>query len=161
MAALYHWYPKMTGRFLSEKIGTWHFWLTFIGMNLTFFPMHWVGTLGMPRRVADYELLAKINPEVHGWNFAITVGALLQGVAMVVFLYNMVASWRSGPIAGGNPWRSRTLEWLVSSPPPLFNFYDTPKVVGPPYEFGVPNSVHAIVPTREEALAAHAGHGNH
>ena len=160
-AGVYHWFPKMTGRMYNERLGRTHFWLTFIGMNLTFFPMHWVGTLGMPRRVADYELLAKIHPEVHGWNFAITVGALIQGVAMVVFLYNMVSSWRSGPVAGGNPWRSRTLEWLVSSPPPLFNFYDTPKVVGAPYEFGVPGSVHAVVPTREEAMAAHAGHAHH
>lgn len=160
-AGVYHWFPKMTGRMYNERLGRLHFWLTFVGMNLTFFPMHWVGTLGMPRRVADYELLSQIHPEVHGWNFAITVGALIQGVAMVVFLYNMVSSWRSGPIAGANPWRSRTLEWLVSSPPPLFNFYDTPKVVGAPYEFGVEGAVHAIVPTREEALAAHAGHAHH
>jgi cytochrome c oxidase subunit 1 len=144
-AGIYHWFPKMTGRMYNEALGRWHFWLTFIGMNVTFFPMHWLGTLGMPRRVADYSVLNTIHPQVHGWNFVITMGAMLQGVAMVIFLYNMVNSWVSGPIAPANPWRSRTLEWLVSSPPPLFNFYDTPRVIGMPYEFGVPGAVHALV----------------
>jgi cytochrome c oxidase subunit I len=75
---------------------------------------------------------------------------MVQGVAFVIFLYNMVVSWRSGAIAPANPWRSRTLEWLVSSPPPLFNFYDTPRVIGMPYEFGVPGAVHALVAEKGE-----------
>jgi cytochrome c oxidase subunit 1 len=157
-AGLYHWFPKMTGRMYNESLGKLHFWLTFVGMNLTFFPMHWLGTHGMPRRVADYTTLNAIHPEAHGWNFVVTVGALIQGVAFAVFLYNMANSWKSGPKAPGNPWRSRTLEWLVSSPPPLFNFYDTPKVVGPPYDFGVPGAVHAIV---AEAPPAHGHHAEH
>ena len=144
-AGVYHWFPKMTGRMYDEKLGRLHFWLTFIGMNITFFPMHWVGTIGMPRRVADYSALAILHPEVSGWNYVITIGAMIQAMAFVVFMYNMVNSWKQGPIAPANPWRSKTLEWLVSSPPPLFNFYNTPRVVGDPYEFGTRGAVHAIV----------------
>jgi cytochrome c oxidase subunit 1 len=76
----------------------------------------------------------------------ITIGALMQGVGFVVFLYNVAVSWRRGPIADANPWRSRTLEWSVSSPPPLFNFHGTPVVVGAPYDYGVPGAVHALLP---------------
>jgi cytochrome c oxidase subunit 1 len=159
-AGIYHWFPKMTGRMYDEGLGKWHFWLTFIGMNLTFFPMHWLGTMGMPRRVADYQEFSEEFASAAGWNFVVTVGALIQAVAFAVFLYNMASSWRSGAKAPGNPWRSRTLEWLVSSPPPLFNFYATPTVTGAPYDFGSPDSIHAVVLTKEEAAAAHA-EGSH
>ena len=154
-AGVYHWFPKMTGRMFDPTLGKIHFWLTFIGLNVTFFPMHWLGTLGMPRRIADYQELAANYPSVHGWNIVITIGALIQGVAMLVFMYNMAISWKRGPIAGDNPYRSRTLEWLVSSPPPLFNFHDVPKVVGAPYDYGRPGAQHALLkgmPGYEEAL---------
>jgi cytochrome c oxidase subunit I len=156
-AGIYHWFPKMTGRMFHGGLGKLHFWLMFIGSNITFFPMHWLGTLGMPRRIADYQELAASYPAVHGWNAVITVGALLQGLGFVVFMYNMATSWSRGPIAGPNPWRSRTLEWLVSSPPPLFNFYATPVVVGGPYDYGLPGAQHALLegdPGYEEALEA-------
>jgi cytochrome c oxidase subunit 1 len=155
-AGIYHWFPKMTGRMFDVKLGKLHFWLVFIGSNVTFFPMHWLGTLGMPRRVADYQELALAHPSVHGWNAVITVGAIMQGVGFIVFAYNMATSWRRGPIAGNNPWRSHTLEWQVSSPPPLFNFYDTPVVVGAPYDYGLEGAKHALLagePGYEEALA--------
>jgi cytochrome c oxidase subunit 1 len=156
-AGVYHWFPKMTGRMFDEGLGKLHFWLTFIGLNVTFFPMHWLGTLGMPRRIADYQELAAAYPAVHGWNIVITLGALLQGVAFVIFVYNMTVSWKRGPRAGANPWRARTLEWQVSSPPPLFNFYDTPVVVGAPYDYGLEGDPpHALLkgqPGYEEALA--------
>jgi cytochrome c oxidase subunit 1 len=154
-AGVYHWFPKMTGRMYDESLGKVHFWLLFIGSNVTFFPMHWLGTLGMPRRVADYQELAAKYPSVHGWNIVITIGALIQGVAMVVFLYNMASSWKRGAIAGDNPWRSRTLEWLVTSPPSLFNFHGVPKVVGAPYDYGRPGAQHALLegmPGYDEAL---------
>ncbi len=156
-AGVYHWFPKMTGRMFDEQLGKLHFWLMFVGSNVTFFPMHWLGTLGMPRRVADYQQLAIEHPSVHGWNTVITIGALLQGLGFIVFVYNMATSWRRGPIASANPWRSKTLEWMVSSPPPLFNFHDTPVVVGGPYEYGVEGAKHALLagePGYEEAMAA-------
>jgi cytochrome c oxidase subunit 1 len=155
-AGIYHWFPKMTGRMFNVPLGKLHFWLMFIGSNITFFPMHWLGTLGMPRRIADYQELALSHPSVHGWNAVITVGAIMQGVGFIVFVYNMATSWRRGPIAGSNPWRSHTLEWQVSSPPPLFNFYDTPVVVGAPYDYGLEGAKHALLagdPGYEEALA--------
>jgi cytochrome c oxidase subunit 1 len=156
-AGIYHWFPKMTGRMFDEKLGKLHFWLMFVGLNVTFFPMHWLGTLGMPRRIADYQQLAIEHPAVHGWNSVITVGALLQGLGFVVFLYNMATSWRRGPVAGANPWRARTLEWLVSSPPPLFNFHGTPVVVGAPYDYGIEGAKHALLagdPGYEQAMEA-------
>jgi cytochrome c oxidase subunit 1 len=155
-AGIYHWFPKMTGRMFSEPLGKLHFWLMFIGSNVTFLPMHWLGTLGMPRRIADYQELAANHPSVHGWNVVITLGALMQGVGFVVFLYNMATSWRRGPLAGDNPWRSHTLEWQVTSPPPLFNFHGTPVIVGAPYDYGIPGAKHALLPGEpgyEEALA--------
>jgi cytochrome c oxidase subunit I len=138
-AGIYYWFPKMTGRMYDEKLGKLHFWLTFIGFNLTFFPMHILGTEGMPRRVADYL------PKFADLNLFISFAAFALGVSTIVFLYNMITSWRFGEIAPANPWRAMTLEWQVSSPPPTFNFDEIPQVVGSPYEYGVPGAQHAIL----------------
>ncbi len=138
-AGIYYWFPKMTGRMYNETLGKWHFWLTFIGFNATFFPMHWIGLQGQPRRVADYD------PAFGNWNLAISIASFALGASTLVFLYNMITSWKSGPIAPGNPWRALTLEWQVSSPPPVFNFDEIPQVVGSPYEYGVRGARHAIV----------------
>jgi cytochrome c oxidase subunit 1 len=138
-AGTYYWFPKMTGRMYSETLGKWHFWLTFVGLNLTFFPMHWLGTQGMPRRVADYA------PKFATVNLFISIASLLMVAGTLVFFYNMIKSWISGPHAPWNPWRGRTMEWLVSSPPSLFNFDVTPQVVGGPYQYGIPGARHAIV----------------
>ena len=129
----------MTGRMYNETLGKWHFWLTFVGFNATFFPMHWIGLQGQPRRVADYD------PAFGNWNLAISIASFALGASTLVFLYNMITSWRSGPIAPANPWRALTLEWQVSSPPPVFNFDEIPQVVGSPYEYGVRGARHAIV----------------
>jgi heme/copper-type cytochrome/quinol oxidase subunit 1 len=138
-AGTYYWFPKMTGRMYSEKLGQWHFWLTFVGFNATFFPMHWLGIHGMPRRVADYdERFANLN-------LIISLASGLMTIGTLIFLYNMVVSWRSGPRAPWNPWRGRSMEWLVSSPPSLFNFDATPQVVGGPYQYGVPGARHAVI----------------
>ena len=115
-AGMYYWFPKMTGRMYNERLGKLHFWLTFVGFNLTFFPMHLLGMEGMPRRVADYA------PKFAGLNMFISLASFGLGASVLVFLYNMITSWRSGPIAPSNPWRAMTLEWQVSSPPPIFNF---------------------------------------
>jgi cytochrome c oxidase subunit I len=138
-AGMYYWFPKMTGRMYNERLGKLHFWLTFVGFNLTFFPMHLVGMEGMPRRVADYA------PKFASLNMFISLSSFGLGLSTIVFLYNMITSWRSGPIAPSNPWRALTLEWQVSSPPPIFNFDEIPQVVGHPYEYGVPGAVHAIL----------------
>ena len=115
-AGIYYWFPKMTGRMYDERLGKLHFWLTFVGFNLTFFPMHILGTEGMPRRVADYA------PKFADLNMFISIASFGLGASVLVFLYNMITSWKNGPIAPANPWRALTLEWQVSSPPPIFNF---------------------------------------
>jgi len=137
-AALYYWFPKITGRMYDERLARLHFWLTFIGFNLTFFPMHILGTEGMPRRVADYA------PKFADLNMFISVASFGLGASTIVFLYNVVISWRHGPLAPPNPWESLTLEWQVSSPPPRFNFPTIPSIVGSPYDYGVPGAVHAV-----------------
>ena len=152
-AGIYHWFPKMTGRMYNEALGKVHFWLSFVFFNLTFGPMHLVGIDGMPRRVADYA------QEFATMNAIISASAFLFGLSFFVFLYNMVASWRSGPRAVGNPWRAHTLEWQVSSPPPLFNFDHIPTVVGGPYEYGVPGAQHGVFRDHEPEEAPAAGRG--
>ncbi|MFM8791019.1 MAG: cbb3-type cytochrome c oxidase subunit I [Solirubrobacterales bacterium] len=138
-AGIYYWLPKMTGRMYDERLGRIHFWGTMIGTWGTFIPQHWIGLEGMPRRVADYA------SQFGEWNLVISFFSLILGLAQLVFLYNMVVSWKYGPKASGNPWRSKTIEWLVSSPPPTFNFDEIPRVVGGPYEYGTPGARHAIM----------------
>ena len=137
-AGVYYWFPKMTGRMYDEKLGKLHFWTTFIFFNATFGPMHLIGVQGMPRRVYDYA------ERFAGWNLAISIFSFLVGLSTLIFAYNMIVSWRGGPRAVANPWRALTLEWQVSSPPPIFNFDAIPTVVGGPYEYGVPGAVHGV-----------------
>jgi cytochrome c oxidase subunit I+III len=123
-AGLYYWLPKITGRLLSERLGRWNFWLMFVFFNITFFPMHAVGLLGMPRRIAVYS-------EGLGWtpyNAVSTVGAYGFAVGVLVFLVNLLWSLRRGQPAGANPWQSDTLEWAESSPPPQAQFPTIPLV---------------------------------
>jgi cytochrome c oxidase subunit I len=144
MAGVYHWFPKMTGRMYNETLGKWSFWIMFLSFNATFLPMHWLGLQGMPRRVATYD------DRFGAMNAVISGASILMGVGMLVFAYNIIWSWRNGPKAPWNPWRGRSLEWLVSSPPSLFNFEATPQVVGGPYQYGVPGARHAVVFAPEE-----------
>jgi cytochrome c oxidase subunit 1 len=138
-AGIYYWFPKMTGRMYNERLAKVHFWLTLVAFNATFFPMHIIGVQGMPRRVAAYE------DQFSAWNMFISISSFVLGASFMIFVYNMIVSWRSGPRAPDNPWRGRTIEWLVSSPPPVFNFDAVPQVVGSPYEYGVPGARHAIL----------------
>ncbi|MGH7720406.1 MAG: cytochrome c oxidase subunit I, partial [Gemmatimonadaceae bacterium] len=124
MAGIYYYFPKITGRLLSEKVGRVHFWLYFIGMNLTFFPMHFAGLNGMPRRVYTYQDHQGFNTE----NFVATIGAFLLGLGTLVFAYNFVVSRRRGARAGNDPWGAPTLEWMIPSPPPEYNFAKIPTV---------------------------------
>jgi cytochrome c oxidase subunit 1 len=155
-AGVYYWFPKMTGRMYDERLGKWHFWTTFVFFNLTFGPMHILGLQGMPRRVATYAA------QFADMNLFISIMSFGLGFSTLVFVYNMVTSWRGGTRAVGNPWRGLTLEWQVSSPPPIFNFDRVPTIVGGPYEYGVPGAVHAILsptPATAGAAAATAGAG--
>jgi cytochrome c oxidase subunit 1 len=123
-AGAYYWFPKMFGRMLDETIGKVHFWLMFIGFNVTFFPMHFLGLNGMPRRVYTYP--AELNFEF--WNRIQTWGSLLLGFSMLVFIYNIWKAARKPADAPADPWRGATLEWLIPSPPQEFNFGTVPPV---------------------------------
>ena len=125
-AGIYYWFPKITGRLLNERAGKWHFWLFFVGLNLTFFPMHVLGLQGMPRRVYTYA------PEL-GWdalNALPFAGVVLMAASFLLFLGNVRWSRKRGEMAGDNPWGAGTLEWATSSPPPHCNYYDLPTVSG-------------------------------
>src|ERR1700742_4580277 len=144
-AGVYYWFPKMTGRMYDERLGKWHFWLTFVSFNATFAPMHVIGLEGMPRRVSDYA------DKFAAWNLFISLSSFVLGLSTLVFVYNMIVSWRTGVRAPANPWKALTLEWQVPSPPPVFTFDAVPTVVGGPYEYGVPGAVHGIFKPAEEA----------
>ncbi|HWH68816.1 MAG TPA: cbb3-type cytochrome c oxidase subunit I, partial [Candidatus Sulfotelmatobacter sp.] len=123
-AGFYYWFPKMSGRMLSERLGKWHFWLAIISFNLTFSVQHYLGFIGMPRRVYTY-------PNFPGWadlNLVSTIGAFLQAASVLILLYNIVWSLRRGQPAGDNPWHAWTLEWATTSPPPEHNFHSLPPV---------------------------------
>jgi cytochrome c oxidase subunit 1 len=124
ISALYYWYPKFTGRMMSERLGIISFLLVFVGLNLTFFPMHDLGLRGMPRRIYTYN-------DNMGWNFQnmlASIGAYITGLGMVVNFVNLIWSFRNGKIAGDNPWDAQTLEWACSSPPPDHNFEALPPI---------------------------------
>jgi cytochrome c oxidase subunit 1 len=123
-AGIYYWYPKVTGRMLSETLGKWHFWLFLIGFHVTFDTMHFVGFLGMPRSIYTFE------PE-RGWNhlnLIISLGGMIQGIAVLIFAGNLVYSYFRGREAGNDPWDAWTLEWAAPSPPPSYNFAVDPVV---------------------------------
>ena len=120
----YYWFPKMCGRMYNEALGKLHFWMTFIGVNLTFFPMHFLGLAGMPRRVPDYPAAFT------GWNEVATVGSYISAAGAVLFVVLVLQTLLAGKRAGANPWGegATTLEWTVSSPPPFHTFEELPRI---------------------------------
>jgi cytochrome c oxidase subunit 1 len=131
-AAVYFWFPKMTGRMMDEKLGKIHFWGTQIGFNVAFLAMLYAGLQGMPRRVADY------SPVFAGANFVTSIFAYLLAASIIVFFYNVIASWVAGEKAVANPWGAKSLEWMVPTPVPLENFEEMPVVASGPYNYGEP-----------------------
>ncbi len=126
LAGFYYWWPKVTGRMLDERLGKIQFWLTVIGFNTTFFPMHFLGMMGMPRRIYTYGAGL-------GWdqlNLLATVGAMILGLSFLVFYINLAASQVRGAKAPADPWDGRSLEWSIASPPPEYNFGSVPAVRG-------------------------------
>ena len=124
MAAVYYWFPKMSGRMMNETLGKAQFVVMFVGFNMTFFPMHELGLLGMPRRIADYASST-------GWqdlNIIATIGGFTIAASMLLFLWNVFLSLRSGAPAGDDPWEANTLEWATTSPPPAYNFDRLPEI---------------------------------
>jgi cytochrome c oxidase subunit 1 len=138
LAAVFYWFPKITGRMYNERAGQiFAVWVT-VMFNFTFIPLFWVGINGMNRRVGDY-------PEAfEGANRFASISALILGASFLLFVGNLVYSAIRGPKAGPNPWNARTIEWQVSSPPPQHNFTSQPRVVGHPYDYGVEGSVHVV-----------------
>jgi heme/copper-type cytochrome/quinol oxidase subunit 1 len=123
MAGLYYWFPKMTGRMLSEGLGKLSFWLLVIGFNVTFLPQYSAGLSGMPRRVAEYQ-----GGGLTEYNVISTIGSFILAAGALVTVYNVLRSIRSGRAAGPDPWRANTLEWFTPSPPPDHNFDVIPTV---------------------------------
>ena len=124
LGAAYYWFPKITGHMLNERIGKWHFWLTVLGFNATFMVQHFLGLMGMPRRVYTY-------PDLPGWgalNLLSTIGAFILAGSVLLFIWNVVVSLRHGEVASDNPWNGWTLEWATSSPPPVYNFDKLPPI---------------------------------
>jgi cytochrome c oxidase subunit 1 len=151
-AAVYFWFPKMSGRMFNNTLGWIHFWMTLVFFNLTFFPMHNLGLGGMMRRIADptvYDCLRQLQP----LNVVCTIGAIGLGLATIPFVVNLLISLRKAPDAPANPWNSTTLEWTLSHPIQHGNFPVTPTVYHGPYEYSVPGLAKDFLPQNEKAPA--------
>ncbi len=151
LGAIYHWYPKITGRMLNEVLGQVHFWITFVGAYAIFFPMHYIGLLGVPRRYFEIGQTTFVPPSAHDLNIFITVVALIVGMAQLVFVFNLFWSLRKGRESGPNPWRSTTLEWQTPETPPGHGNWgkELPVVYRWAYEYSLPGAEQDFVPQNE------------
>lgn len=148
LGAIYHWYPKITGRMMHEGMGKIHFWTTFLGTYAIYLPMHYLGFLGVPRRYFSVEGTNFIPASAHGLNIGITLAALLVGAFQLLFLYNLFWSYFKGKPSGPNPWNATTLEWQTSETPPIHGNFgaELPKVYRWAYDFSVPGVVADFIP---------------
>ncbi|CDX39817.1 Alternative cytochrome c oxidase subunit 1 [Mesorhizobium sp. ORS 3359] len=146
--AIYHWYPKVTGRMLDETLGKFHFWVTFLGAYLIFFPMHYLGLMGVPRRYAELTDMTIMTESAHHLNSFISIMAFVVGFAQMVFLFNLIWSIRHGREAGGNPWRATTLEWQTPQTPPAHGNFgkELPIVYRWAYDYSVPGAKEDFIP---------------
>ena len=146
--AIYHWYPKVTGRMLDETLGRFHFWVTFVGAYLIFFPMHYLGLMGVPRRYAELTDMTIMTDSARHLNSFISIMAFIVGFAQMVFLFNLIWSIRHGREAGGNPWRATTLEWQTPQTPPAHGNFgkELPIVYRWAYDYSVPGAKEDFIP---------------
>jgi len=146
--AIYHWYPLLTGRMLNQAMGHFHFWITFIGAYAIYFPMHYLGFIGVPRRYFEVGDTAFIPESAHTLNEFITIAALIVGFAQVVFLFNLAWSLLKGTKAERNPWRATSLEWQTPDMPPGHGNWgkELPVVYRWAYDYSVPGAAEDFVP---------------
>ncbi|MDF2980498.1 MAG: cytochrome c oxidase subunit [Devosia sp.] len=149
--AIYHWYPMITGRMLDNTLAHVHFWVTFLGAYLIFFPMHYLGIMGVPRRYFESGDISFQPPSAHDLNIFITVMALIVGAAQLVFVFNLIWSIRHGKPSGGNPWRATTLEWQTSQTPPVHGNFgrELPVVYRWAYDYSVPGAAEDFIPQNQ------------
>ncbi|MDW6025807.1 cytochrome c oxidase subunit I [Mesorhizobium sp. BAC0120] len=149
--AIYHWYPKITGRMLDETLGRFHFWVSFLGAYLIFFPMHYLGLIGVPRRYAEIGDMHIFPASAHTLNAFISIMAFIVGFAQLVFLFNLIWSIRHGREAGGNPWRAASLEWQTPETPPGHGNFgkELPVVYRWAYDYNVPGAKEDFIPQNE------------
>ena len=158
--AIYHWYPKMTGRMFDETLGKVHFWITFLGTYAIYYPMHYLGFEGVPRRYYAYGETAFMSESAQDLNVAISIAAIIVALAQVIFIYNVIKSLFSGEQAGHNPWKATTLEWQTPHTPPRHGNFDEdklPSVYRWAYDYGVPGAKEDFIPQNvpsEEMAAA-------
>src|SRR5437667_47039 len=152
--AIYHWYPKVTGRMLNEPLGKFHFWVTFLGAYSIYFPMHYLGLLGVPRRYFEMGEMAFVPQSATTLNIFITVAALVVGFAQMVFLFNLIWSLFKGKLAGSNPWRATTLEWQTPETPPGHGNWgkELPVVYRWAYDYSVPGAKEDFIPQNQPAV---------
>jgi cytochrome c oxidase subunit 1 len=148
LGAIYHWYPKITGRMMHEGMGKIHFWTTFLGTYAVYLPMHYLGFLGVPRRYFSVEGTNFIPTSAHDLNIGITLAALFVGAFQLLFLYNLFWSYFKGKPSGPNPWNATTLEWQTSETPPIHGNFgpELPLVYRWAYDFSVPGVVNDFIP---------------
>jgi cytochrome c oxidase subunit I len=153
---IYHWYPKVTGRMLDDTLGKLHFWVTFVGAYAIFFPMHYLGLLGVPRRYYELGPTAFVPPSAATLNVFITVAALIVGAAQMVFLFNLIHSLFRGKEAGANPWNATTLEWQTPQTPPAHGNWgrELPVVYRWAYDYSVPGAERDFVPQNQPSATS-------
>ena len=153
--AIYHWYPKITGRMMDDTLGKIHFWVTFVGAYAIYFPMHYLGLMGVPRRYYELGDMAFLPPSAVTLNEFISIAAFVVGAAQMLFIYNLVTSLYKGRAAGNNPWHATTLEWQTpTTPPPHGNWgKDLPIVYRWAYDYSVPGAAEDFVPQNQPAVA--------
>ncbi len=152
---IYHWYPKVTGRMLNDTLGKLHFWVTFLGAYAIYFPMHYLGLMGVPRRYYELGEMAFLPPSAATLNAFITIAALITGAAQMVFLFNLIWSLFKGKLAGSNPWNATTLEWQTPQTPPAHGNWgrELPVVYRWAYDYSVPGAEQDFVPQNQPTAA--------